>query len=48
MNKYVRAVFLLNKTEALAVVKPLYCSVFHGAVPPFLHISQGFSPEAAI
>lgn len=29
MNKYVRTVFLLEKTKALTVIKPLYSSISH-------------------
>jgi hypothetical protein len=29
MNKYIRTVFLLNKTVAFAVIKPLYTSISH-------------------
>lgn len=29
MNKNIRSIVLLNKTETLAVVKPFYCSFCH-------------------
>tara|TARA_B100001013_G_C24370587_1_gene348019 strand:- start:295 stop:606 length:312 start_codon:yes stop_codon:yes gene_type:complete len=35
MNEYVLAPVLLDKSEALAVVKPLHCSFWQLSSPPF-------------
>jgi hypothetical protein len=29
MNEYVLATVLLDKTEALCIIKPFYCSFYH-------------------
>lgn len=35
VDKYIRAIFLLNEPKPFFVVEPFHCALSHGKIPPF-------------